>query len=352
MPVTLAQAQLNTQTDLDYAVIDNLRRSTWLFDQISWDDTVTPGTGGASLQYGFTRLVTAAAAGFRAYNQEFVPGQATRVQLSVNLKPMGGAYTLDRDLADLGPAATNENTFQLQQLLASIPIRFMRELIFGDVAVDPLGFDGLNKALAGTTTEVIPNSGTTAYADWTSATINTVDEAHDAMDLLDLFLSKVVPSKTGGMTGNNAGELPPGVKAIMGNTESITRVRSIARRAGTYTESKDDLGRTIKRYGDWVLQDIGDREDGSTPIIPIETRDPDGGGGGGNITGLTDLYAATFGIDSLHGASKAGSQLVRTWLPDFSTSGAVKTGEVQLGPGAMVLKNTKSAAVLRNLKVK
>ncbi|WP_086846818.1 major capsid protein [Amycolatopsis kentuckyensis] len=352
MPVTLAQAQLNAAVDLDYAVIDNLRRSSWLFDQIVFDDVVTPGTGGASLQYGYTRLVTAASAGFRAFNQEFVPGQATRAQATVNLKPMGGAYTLDRDLANLGPASTNENTFQLQQLLASIPIRFARELLFGDIAVDPLGFDGLNKALAGTTTEVIPNASGTAYADWTNTTINTVDKAHDAMDLLDLFLSKVVPSRTGGMTGNDAGELPPGVKAIMGNTDSITRVRSIARRAGTYTESKDDLGRTIKKYGDWVLVDLGDREDGSAPLVPIETRDPDGVGAGGNITGLTDLYAATFGIDSLHGASKAGSQLLRTWLPDFSTAGAVKTGEVQLGPAAMVLKNTKAAAVLRNLKVR
>jgi len=161
-----------------------------------------------------------------------------------------------------------------------------------------------------------------------------------------------VASRTGGMTGHDAGELPPGVKAILGNTDSITRVRSIARRAGTYTETKDELGRTVKRYGDWVLEDIGDREDGASPIIPIETRDPDGAGGGGNITGLTDLYAVTFGIDSLHGASKANSPLMRTWLPDFSTAGAVKTGEVQLGPAAIVLKNTRSAAVLRNLKVR
>ncbi|HVK25053.1 MAG TPA: hypothetical protein VM677_27145 [Actinokineospora sp.] len=351
MPVTLAQAQLNTQVDLDFAVIDNLRRSTWLFDQLVFDDTVTPGTGGASLQYGYTRLVTAASAGFRAFNTEFTPGQATKAQASVNLKPLGGAFTLDRDLATLGPAASNEVTFQLQQLLASIPIRFMRELIFGDVAVDALGFDGLNKALAGTTTEVVPNSGSTAYADWTSATVNTVDKANDVLDLLDLFLSKVVPSRTGGMTGNDAGELPPGVKAIMGNTTSITRVRSIARRAGSYTITTDTLGREIERYKQWVLVDIGDREDGAAPIIPIETRDPDGGGGGGNITGLTDLYAATFGIDSLHAASKAGAPLVQTWMPDWSTAGAVKTGEVQLGPAAVVLKNTKSAAVLRNLKV-
>ncbi|MEO6081921.1 MAG: major capsid protein [Umezawaea sp.] len=351
MPVTLAQAQLNTQIDLDYAVIDNLRRSSWLFDQIVFDDTVTPGTGGGSLQYGYNRLVTAASAGFRAFNTEFVPGQATRAPVTASLKPLGGAFSLDRDLATLGQAATNEATFQMQQLLASVPIRFARELMFGDTAVDALGFDGLSKALAGTTTEVIPNPAGTAYADWTSTTVNSVDKGHDALDLLDLLLSKVVPSKTGGMTGNDAGDVPVGRKAILGNTSSITRVRSIARRAGAYTATKDDLGRDIEQYKGWFLVDIGDREDGSAPIIPIESRDADGAGGGGVIPGLTDLFAVTFGMDSLHGATRAGAPLVRTWLPDWSTSGAVKTGEVQMGPVAMVLKNTKSAAVLRNVKV-
>ena len=37
MPVTLAQAQINTQADVDYAVIDNLRRYSWLLDQIDLD---------------------------------------------------------------------------------------------------------------------------------------------------------------------------------------------------------------------------------------------------------------------------------------------------------------------------
>ena len=38
--------------------------------------------------------------------------------------------------------------------------------------------------------------------------------------------------------------------------------------------------------------------------------------------------------------------------PDFSTSGAVKTGEVEMGPVAVALKATKAAAVWRNLRVR
>ena len=47
----------------------------------------------------------------------------------------------------------------------------------------------------------------------------------------------------------------------------------------------------------------------------------------------------------------AGQAPVRTWLPNFDTAGAVKRGEVEMVAG-VVLKATKSAGVLRNIKVK
>lgn len=338
MPITLAQAQVNVQSDVDYAVIDNLRRYSWLMDQVPFDDTVNPGTGGATLTYGYTRLTAAAPAGFRAYNTEFTPGQATRARFSVDLKPLGGAFTLDRDLSDLGSGATNETTFQLQQLLTSIRIRFGREMILGDTAVDATGFDGLSKSLVGTSTE--KSAGYVAgSADWTAATVITQALAMSRLDELDDLLSLVVPSHTGSGDQGATGSLPPGVKAILGNTKSIARARALARWAGLYTNVKDDLGRQIEMYGQWTLVDVGDREDGASPIIPITAG------------GLTDIYAVTFGMDAFHGASKSGVQLMRTWLPDFAAAGAVKSGEAQLGPVAMVLKNTKSAAVLRGVKV-
>lgn len=338
MAVTLAQAQVNVQNAVDYAVIDNLRRYSWLMDQVTFDDVVNPGTGGATLTYGYTRLTSAAPATFRAYNTEFVPGQAGRSRFTVDLKPLGGAFTLDRDLSDLGSAATNEMTFQMQQLLTSIRIRFGREVILGDIAVDATGFDGLSKSLVGTTTE--KSAGyVSGSADWRPATVITQALANQRLDEVDDWLSLIVPSHTGSGDQGAPGAVPPGVKAILGNTKSIARFKALARWAALFTSDKDDLGRQVDRYGDWVLVDIGDREDGSSPIIPIT--------GGG----LTDLYAVTFGLDAFHGASKSNTQLMRTWLPDFTTSGAVKSGEAQMGPLAMCLKNTKSAAVLRGVQV-
>lgn len=354
MPVTLAQAQVNTQNDVDYAVIDNLRRYAWLLDQIVFDDVVTPGsTGDPTLTYAYTRLTTPRAASFRAFNTEYAAAAATRTRYTVDLKPLGGAFTLDRKLARLGPQATNEITFQLQELLTSVKVKFQDEIINGDTAVDANGFDGLDKILTNADTEWDPNDHgvTVGYVDWTIATVNTQAEALTALDQVDDWLSRIVPSRVGSANLNVAGALPVGVKAILGNTTSITRLRALARWAGLYTTTQDELGRMIEMYGQWVLQDVGDGVTGTSPIIPIETRDADGAGGGSNITGLTDLYAVCFGLDAFHGASMAGSPLIETFMPDWSQPGAVKSGEVEMGPVAAVLRNTRSCGVLRNIKV-
>ncbi|MBT2449474.1 phage major capsid protein [Streptomyces sp. ISL-43] len=333
MPITLAQAQVNTQADIDYAVIDNLRRYSWLLDQIVFDDTVTPGTAGGSLTYGYTRLTTAAPAAFRAINSEYTPGQATRTRYTVDLKPMGGSFSVDRVLKNLGAAATNEVTFQMQQLETSIRTRFAQELILGDTAVDANGYDGLSKLLVGSSTE-----RTAVVADWTAATVITQPLAMARLDEVDEWLSSIVPSHTGGGDQGTPGALPPGTKAILGNTKSITRFKALARWAALYSMEQDSLGRKIERYGDWVLVDLGDRADGASPIIPVSSSS-------------TDLYAVTFGLDSVHAASAAGQPIVQTWLPDFSTAGAVKTGEIEMGPAALVVKNTKAAGVLRGIDV-
>ena len=355
MPVTLAQAELNTQDDVDYMVIRNLRQHSWVLDQIVWDNVVNPGsTGDATLTYAYTRLLAPRQASFRAFNTEYTASQATRERLTVDLKPLGGAFTVDRKLARLGPAASNEVAFQLQELLTATKVRFQQELINGDTAVDANGFDGLDKILTNSTTEYDPNdNGVTAgYLDWTIATIDTQAEALTQLSRVDEWLSSIVESRVAGADLGEPGALPLGTKAILGNTVSITRLKNLAKWANMYTITTDDLGRDIERYGQWALIDIGVGVDGSSPIIPIETRDADGGGGGGNITGLTDYYAVCFGLDALHGASMAGQPLIETYMPDWERPGAVKSGEIEMGPCAAVLRSTKACGVLRNVKVR
>ncbi|MEW2573645.1 major capsid protein [Streptomyces sp. NPDC047070] len=335
MAITLADARLNTQDDIDTQVIDEFRKSSWLLDNLTFDDCVSPAGGGATLTYGYTRLVTERGAEFRKLNTEYSKAQAKRQRYTVDLGPLGGAFEIDRVLANLGAAATNEVTFQMGQTIKAARAFFSDQVINGervDTAGEEVGFDGLDVALAGSNTEM--NAG--AYVDWTGATLgDDRGKANDALDLLDEFL----------------GTLDGTPSALLGNKKTIARVRSLARRAGYYDRTQNAFGQNVESYNGVVLVDLGAKAGSEAPVIPVESRDVDGAGAGGNITGLSDLYAVRLGLDGFHGVSTAGGQLVRQWLPDFTTAGAVKTGEVELGPVATVLKATKAAAVLRNIKV-
>ncbi|MFB4276048.1 major capsid protein [Nonomuraea sp. MTCD27] len=337
MAITLADAMRNASSDVDYAVIDETRRTSWLLDQITFDNTANP-TGGGTVAYTYSRLTQTRGGAFRAYNTEYTPAQAARTQITSSLYPFGGAYNLDRLLAHLGEARTDEMAFQTSELIKGCQVTFADQLVNGDHASNALGFDGLDVALTGSVTEHYQNT-TTYYTDWSAATVDTAEKSITVSDQLDEFLSLMNDQPT----------------ALLGNRLLLTRIKAIAKRAGLYTKESDDLGRTIERYGNAVLVDLGTKNDdftGNSYVIPVETRDPDGGGGGGNITNLTDLYAVRFGMDALHGASVAGRPLMRTWDPDWETSGAVKTGELEMGPATLVLKHARSCGVFRNIKVK
>ncbi|GGY27985.1 major capsid protein [Streptomyces xanthochromogenes] len=335
MAITLADAKLNTQDDLDLTVIDEFRKSSWLLDNLVFDDVVSPAGGGATLTYGYTRLITERPAQFRALNTEYPKAQAARKRFTVDLSPLGGAFEVDRVLSNLGAAATNETEFQMNQTIKSARAFFSDQVINGKRVTTPgaeAGFDGLDKALAGSTTEM----GAGASLDWTGSAIGSdAGKANDALDILDEFLSLLDGTPS----------------ALFGNKKTIARVRSLARRAGYYDRSPNSFGQKVETYNGIALVDLGEKAGSISPVIPVETRDVDGAGAGGNITGLSDLYAVRLGTDGFHGVSTVGGQLVRQWLPDFTTAGAVKTGEVELGPVAVALKATKAAAVLRNIKV-
>lgn len=332
MPVSLAEAKNNAQEDLDVAVIDEFRKESVVLDTLIFDDAVNPAGGGATMDYGYRRLVTQPTAATRAINSEYAPANVTTTKESVTLAVMGGAFEVDRVTAKIGPSASGAVTLNMQQKIKATRTKFQDEVINGDVAVDANGFDGLDKALTGSTTEFRAGQVT----DWTDLDTDQ-RAAFKALDALDEFLSLLDGTPT----------------VILGNTKALARVRAIARRAGLYTRDPFEgligaNGRPIVResYGGIFFADPGEKAGSNTPIIPVEARTV-----GTAQTGLTDLYAYRVGLDGFHGVSTVGGQLVQSWLPDFTTPGAVKKGEVELGPVGVALKATKAAAVFRNIKV-
>lgn len=332
MPVTLAEAKNNTTNDVDVQVIDEFRKESAILDALIFDDVVNPAGGGGVLAHTYRRLITQATADTRAFNSEYTPQNVTTQVYTATLAVLGGSFEVDRVLADLGPAASSAVQLNLAQKIKAANAKFSDLVLNGDTAVDTNGFDGLNKALVGSSTEM----GATAVTDWSDFDAGTRAE-HKALDVIDEFLSLL--------------DGPPTV--ILGNAKALARVRAAARRAGMYSQNPvDDLlgsnGRPIVRetYGNVVFADPGTKAGSNTPIIPVETRTV-----GASQTNLTDLYAVRVGLDGFKGLSTMGGNVVKTYLPDFATAGAVKKGEVELGPVGVALVATKAAAVLRNVKV-
>jgi hypothetical protein len=322
MPVTLAQAKLNTQDDIQAGVIDEFRKSSYILETITFDDAVTPGTNGATLTYGYQRLITQPSAAFRGVNSEYTPQEVTKQRYTTELKIFGGSFEIDRVLANIG-GLVDEVQLQMSQKIKAARSLFHDTVINGDSAVDANSFDGLNKAITGSSTEY--NTGGANHIDLsTSAAMDS--NYKKCMDQLDEFLALLAEKPT----------------ALMGNSKLITKIKQVARRAGYYTQSEDAFGRKVDAYDGIPLVNLGEKPASTNPVVPIVTRDA--------VTGLTDLYAAHFALDGFHAVSLSGQPLVRIWLPDFSTAGAVKKGEVEM-VAAVALKATKAAGVFRNIKV-
>ena len=83
-------------------VIDEFRKSSFILDNMPFDDAVTPGTNGATLTYGYTRLITQPTAAFRAINSEYTPQEVEKQRYTVELKPFGGSFQIDRVIASTG----------------------------------------------------------------------------------------------------------------------------------------------------------------------------------------------------------------------------------------------------------
>lgn len=317
MAVTLAQAKLNVQDALQMGVIDEFAKSNFILNNITFDDAVSPTGGGATLTYGYTRLVTQPTAAFRAINSEYTPQEVTKQRFTVDLKVFGGSFQIDRVLANMG-GIVDEVALQIQQKVKAASALFNDTVINGDSAVDANAFDGLEKALTGSSTEYIPSSVIDLS---TSSAIDANWKAF--LDELDEFLM--------GLDGTPS--------FIGGNTKLIAKIRACARRAGMYQVTKDNFGQQVESYGVIPLVDLGTKPGSNDPVVSINAT-----------TGETSLYVARLALDGFHAVSMAGQSPVNTWLPDFKTAGAVKTGEVEM-VAAVALKATKAAGVMRKIKV-
>lgn len=317
MAITLEEASKNVQDDLQMGVIDEFRKSNYILNHITFDDAVSPTGGGATPTYSYTRLKTQPTAQFRQINKEYTPSEVTKERHSVDIKIFGGSYEIDRVINNMGGIVSEVELQQAQKIKAAQAL-FNDTFINGDSAVDANAFDGLDKALTGSSTEY--NTGGDIIDLSTSQKVT--DNYQYFLDMLDEFLA--------GLDGTPS--------FIAGNTKLIAKLRACARRVSMYQTSKNEWGNQVEAYGDIPFVDLSTKAGTNDMVVPVGTD------------GTTSLYVARLGMDGLHAVSYANTSPVQTWLPDFSTAGAVKKGEVEMN-AAIALKASKAAGVFRNIKV-
>ena len=313
MAITLMEAKVGMADKVDAAVVDMFRRSSALLEGMTFDNCISPGTGGSTLSYGYIQLKTPGIAGIRAVGSEYTPGEAKREKKTTNAVIMGGAFQVDRVLQNTAGAA-DEIAFQAEQKVKATANFFHNMVINGDS--EQGGFDGLKKLLAGTANEQASSVSI--------ASSQELDENYNAfLDEMDAFIASV----------DGTPDL------LLMNTAMLIKLRAVARRAGCYNRSQDDFGNFVETYAGIPMVDMGKYFDGENVVDVIPTEG-----------GKTAIYAVCLGLDGLHGISPLGSGVINSYLPDISAPGAIKTGEVELVAG-IALKNTLKAAVLQDIAV-
>ena len=323
MALTLAQAKALSDSKLTNQIIDEFRKSP-LLDALTFDNTVKV-QGGKTLAYVYNRITTQPTAGTRAINGEYTSQETVTTQNTVNLKVMGGSYELDRVIANDEKQVVDQIEFQTTQKAKATVAVFNDLFINGNSATTATEFDGIDKAITGSTTE----RNTSAVIDLsTSANIDSNYKS---------FLYEIRRLEAT-MDGKPTHYLM--------NSDLYAVFQTIADRVPNIHYTKNELGEEVLKYGNALLVEMGDKAGTTNPIIANATKTISST----EYTGLTSLYAVRLGLDGVHGVSPDGDTLIKHYYPDFKTAGAVKKGEVEF-VGAIAVKATKSVGAIRNIKV-
>lgn len=319
MAMTLTDMKVGMNDKVAEQVVDIFVRESEILQALPFDNCVSP-SGGSTLTYTYLQTMLPAVATFRALNTEYTANEATLVKKSADLKIFGGKFSMDRVLKQ-AEGRFNNMAFQMEQKIKAAVGLFHYTLINGDATTDANQFDGLDKMLAGTTSEF--NAAGTID-------ISTMALLKENADQLYESLQNLIKATE--------------ADALLMNTAMISKIQTMARLLGYKTESEEAFGRKITTMDGVRFMDLKNAysvAEGAAVATPCV-----------NITdGSTDIYAVKFGVDDgFHGVTLTGHAGISQYVPDFNKPGAVKDGEVEM-VAATVLKNTAHAGVLRNIKI-
>ena len=310
-------------------VVDIFMRESEILQVLPFDNTVSP-TGGSTLTYTYMQTKLPATAAFRELNTEYEAQEATLEKKSADLKIFGGKFGIDRVLKQ-AEGRYNNMAFQMEQKIKAAISLFHYTLINGDATTNKKEFDGLDKMLANTTTE-FNTAAALDISDMTKLKANA-DQLYEMLQILIRETS---------------------ADALLMNSSMISKIQTMARILGYKTESEEAFGKKVVSMDGVRFMDLKNHytvSDSAATAVPCVKSGISRTVGGTAVTGLTDIYAIKFDVnEGFHAATITGSSAISQYVPDFTKPGAVKEGEVEM-VAATVLKTTKHAGVIRNIKI-
>lgn len=328
MAMTLNDMKAGMADKVAQQVVDTFLRESEILQVLPFDNTVSP-SGGSTLTYTYMQTKLPGTAAFRKLNAEYTAQEATLEKKSADLKIFGGKFGMDRVLKQ-AEGRFNNMAFQMEQKIRAAVSLFHYTLINGNSTTNTDEFDGLDKMLTGTTTEY--NTG--AVID-----ISTMAKLKESADQLYEALQTLIRDTE--------------ADALLMNTKTIAKIQTMARILGYKTESEEAFGRKVVSMDGVRFMDLKNHYTVSDSIVTGTACVKDGISRTVSTaqTGLTDIYAVKFDVnDGFHAATITGSSAISQYIPNFNEPGAVKEGEVEM-VAAAILKNTRHAGVLRNIKL-
>ena len=321
MAITLEEIKVGNPDHVAQHVVETFQRESAILNMLTFDNTVVASGASKSLVYNYTQTKTPSVAGFRAINEEYEPNAETYEDKSVNLKVLGGNFEIDRVLAKSN-ARVNNVARQIKSKIKGAVGQFHYTMINGDSLQNEKEFDGLDKMLVGTETE---------YNTDTEIDLSTYEKLKENAPVFYEVLNEML--------------LKTGANIILVNTSMKAKLTTVANILGYKTSSEDAFGRTVTKINGIPIMDLGNVAimDNETPVVRevIATN-----------AGVTELYAIRLDANTgFCGVTLTGNTAIDHYLPNFELSKTVHSGSVEF-VGAVALKNTNAAGVIRNINIK
>lgn len=327
--MTLADMKAGMNDKVAEQVVDIFLRNSEILQLLPFDNCVSP-QGGSTLTYTYMQKKLPSTAAFRSLNKEYTANEATLEKKSADLKIFGGKFSMDRVLKQAEGRYNNMAYQMREKILAAISL-FHYTLINGNATTNQDEFDGLDKMLAGTSTEY--NAEACVDVSTMALLKNNADQLYENLQNLVKYTN---------------------ADALLMNTAMISKIQTMARILGYKTESEEAFGKKVVTMDGVRFMDLGnhytvaENQAVANSVVKAGIKRTIGST---ETTGLTDIYAVKFDVnDGFHAATLTGNSAISQYVPDFNQPGAVKDGEVEM-VAATVLKNTKHAGVLRNIKI-